>query len=321
MNTLIELPSTLNLPQDPSGLPPQHARYLLPSATLHYGRRQGVSVVCQELPLNGFIIGYYIVETAVTSRLQAGFLPGFTSLHFLISGSLRTEQLLLQPDELLLSHYPAGKAASCDLTAGTLHLLSIHVPASFWLKLVAGNDCFADLAKAVQVPAPWLSGPHPQLPAIKGLLAQLLKELKARNPDLLALNGFCIQLTGAVIHLVTLQAKKKGWLTQKTIKIAELEQYISDHIGEPEPGLHPAALVKQLHMSRYQFNKVFQQVTGSSFAALVRKKRMEKAMELLTTTSMQVKQVWVAVGYNDFSVFCRAFKNYYGKPPGAFRNA
>ena len=41
--------------------------------------------------------------------------------------------------------------------------------------------------------------------------------------------------------------------------------------------------------------------------------RMEKAKELLKTTSIKVKDVSAAVGYEDEHVFMRRFKKYVGK--------
>ena len=48
--------------------------------------------------------------------------------------------------------------------------------------------------------------------------------------------------------------------------------------------------------------------------------RMEKAKELLKTTLLKVKDVSVAVGYEDEHVFMRRFKKYVGKTPGQYRD-
>ena len=58
-------------------------------------------------------------------------------------------------------------------------------------------------------------------------------------------------------------------------------------------------------------------ISPSDYLAML---RMEKAKELLEKTDMQVKEICLAVGYEDARVFIRRFKNYTNNTPGQYRS-
>jgi two-component system response regulator YesN len=47
---------------------------------------------------------------------------------------------------------------------------------------------------------------------------------------------------------------------------------------------------------------------------------MEKAKELIMSTTLQYKTIAAMIGYDDVSYFYRVFKKYYGSSPGKIRN-
>src|SRR5215510_3557145 len=51
----------------------------------------------------------------------------------------------------------------------------------------------------------------------------------------------------------------------------------------------------------------------------LRRLRMERAMELVRTTRLSMKEITGRVGYNSPSLFSQHFKRYYGEPPSEFR--
>jgi AraC-like DNA-binding protein len=59
--------------------------------------------------------------------------------------------------------------------------------------------------------------------------------------------------------------------------------------------------------------------TGKTFTDLVTERRMEKAQELLTHTTLRISEVAEAVGFEDVAYFARRFKQYYDIAPRDYR--
>ena len=93
--------------------------------------------------------------------------------------------------------------------------------------------------------------------------------------------------------------------------------YMKENYSSPD--LTMAALAEVLSISPVTMSVEFKNRMGvnpSDYLGII---RMEKAKELLKTTSLKVKDVSAAVGYEDEHVFMRRFKKYVGKTPGQYR--
>ena len=93
--------------------------------------------------------------------------------------------------------------------------------------------------------------------------------------------------------------------------------YMKEHYSSPD--LTMASLADELSISPVTMSVEFKNRMGvnpSDFLGII---RMEKAKELLKTTTLKVKDVSAAVGYEDEHVFMRRFKKYVGKTPGQYR--
>ena len=64
---------------------------------------------------------------------------------------------------------------------------------------------------------------------------------------------------------------------------------------------------------------MFKQSTGKTPVTYIAMRRVEKAELLLVTTSMSVKNLASAVGYDDTSYFNRIFRKYVGQSPQVYR--
>jgi AraC-like DNA-binding protein len=58
---------------------------------------------------------------------------------------------------------------------------------------------------------------------------------------------------------------------------------------------------------------------GVTFAALLERERQAQAARLLTQPDLQLGQVAGLLGYSEQSAFNRAFRRWYGVPPGRYR--
>jgi len=94
--------------------------------------------------------------------------------------------------------------------------------------------------------------------------------------------------------------------------VTELEQ----RLAEP---LDLSQLAAAVNLSRSRFGHLFLHSMGISPARYLRRRRLERARELLETTFITVKEVMARVGCNDPSHFARDFRRMYGRGPREWR--
>ena len=89
--------------------------------------------------------------------------------------------------------------------------------------------------------------------------------------------------------------------------------YIRSHYGESSLNLQ--SICSYLAMSPSRFSAMFRECIGKSFVEVLSDIRMEKARELLETTSLKTYQVAEKTGFGDPHYFSLAFKKAIGKTP------
>ncbi|TVZ57990.1 signal transduction histidine kinase [Flavobacteriaceae bacterium MAR_2010_105] len=110
-------------------------------------------------------------------------------------------------------------------------------------------------------------------------------------------------------------------LLNKNIKTSESKfldkiiREIHDNIMQSEFG--PVQLAVQLHLSESQLYRKLKATSGKSTAVFIRSIRLQKAKELIQTTSKTISEIAYDVGFNDPSYFSRAFKEEFGLAPSA----
>jgi AraC-like DNA-binding protein len=77
---------------------------------------------------------------------------------------------------------------------------------------------------------------------------------------------------------------------------------------------------KQLHVSPNYLSDMLRSITGQSTQQHIQQKRLEKAKELLSTTSLDITQIAYMVGYEYSQSFNKFFKKNTDLSPLAFRN-
>ena len=93
--------------------------------------------------------------------------------------------------------------------------------------------------------------------------------------------------------------------------------YMQEQYSNPE--LNMSLLAEYLGISPVTLAVEFKNGAGVSPSDYLAGVRMEKAKELLGGKRMLVKEISLAVGYEDEHVFIRRFKRYTGKTPGQYR--
>ena len=98
--------------------------------------------------------------------------------------------------------------------------------------------------------------------------------------------------------------------------LADTRRYMEEHLDEP---LTISALSRRACLSATIFKAGFRRLYGLPVHAWLRQRRMERAAELLRSSSLSVLGVAQSVGYGSASQFTAAFRRQYGVTPAQYR--
>ena len=100
------------------------------------------------------------------------------------------------------------------------------------------------------------------------------------------------------------------------VRVARVIDYIEAHLGEP---LSVAELASVACLSAGYFSRSFRATTGEALWAYVRRRRGERAMEMLRTTRLSIAEIAYACGFANQGHFTECFKRQFAMTPGAVR--
>ena len=83
--------------------------------------------------------------------------------------------------------------------------------------------------------------------------------------------------------------------------------------------IHVADLAREANMSVFHFSRMFKRATGHSPHQYMTRHRIERAKQLLATTSMPIGEIARAVGFKTQAHFTGVFAQHAGTTPRAFR--
>ncbi len=121
------------------------------------------------------------------------------------------------------------------------------------------------------------------------------------------LDFLCVLYCSAAKRVEALQ-RARGKLD-----VEQIRRYAADHCIE---GVTLEQTAGRFYVSMEYLSKVFKTTYGEGFTEYVTRLRMEKAMELLRSGSLPLKDVGAAVGYCDQAHFYKTFKRIFGKRQG-----
>jgi signal transduction histidine kinase/ligand-binding sensor domain-containing protein/DNA-binding response OmpR family regulator len=99
--------------------------------------------------------------------------------------------------------------------------------------------------------------------------------------------------------------------------IQSVKALVEAEIDNPEFDLN--AISDALHLSRSQFGRKINALTGRTPAIFVRSIRLQKARELLLSTERSVKEIGYEVGFSNPVHFSRSYSEEYGESPSKTR--
>ncbi len=98
--------------------------------------------------------------------------------------------------------------------------------------------------------------------------------------------------------------------------IEMISNYVDIHMHER---IYVEDICGALDISRTQLYEETKQYTNGGIASFIKIKRLNKAKELVTGTSMSVSEISDKTGFSDYNYFLRVFKKHYGISPKKMR--
>lgn len=122
----------------------------------------------------------------------------------------------------------------------------------------------------------------------------------------------------ARVHAAGIEAKREAG-ERSSIRLANEAEALMDQALEKGTPMGVDELAKRLYVSRSKLCETFKTETGESVGAYMRRRRHERACELLDDKSLTVAQVSARLGYPHQAAFAQAFKHMAGMSPTAYR--
>ncbi len=101
--------------------------------------------------------------------------------------------------------------------------------------------------------------------------------------------------------------------------IEKAKTYISENYKNPD--LSVDTVSESLHLSASYFRALFKKEIRSTFGSYLTELRMEKAKDLILTTSLKNYEIATQIGYSDPHYFSYCFKKYFKKSPNELRES
>lgn len=149
------------------------------------------------------------------------------------------------------------------------------------------------------------------------LIETMLAEYNEKKP------GFSSAIQGLLQTLLVWTFRRMRMESGDARLLYHFESIIPQVIRHIEKNLSqklsPSELAKQCFYNPSYFSRAFHACFGMTFTEYVQRRRIEEAIQMLTTTDMGVDAIGHQVGYSDRKTFYKYFKQLTGTSPGKYR--
>jgi YesN/AraC family two-component response regulator len=114
-----------------------------------------------------------------------------------------------------------------------------------------------------------------------------------------------------------LEKKEPKTPTLDDVFLQKIRAVIDKNMDDTNLGI--ADLCKAVNLSHTQVFRKMKAITGENPTLYIRKMRLQRGLELLNTTELNVSEIAYDIGFTDPSYFSRAFSEEFGTPPSAMR--
>jgi AraC family transcriptional regulator len=158
-------------------------------------------------------------------------------------------------------------------------------------------------------------------PLLAGLLAELCDEKEHAMPN----GGRYAEALGTaiVVHIIKrygeMAPEARTWGTSTAdLRVRRTLEFLEDRLMQDVP---LAAVARHVGLSGPHLSEVFKEATGETIVAYTRRRRLQRARELLGSGGTTVGEVAQLVGYASAAHFATAFKSAFGVSPGTYRKS
>ncbi len=95
-------------------------------------------------------------------------------------------------------------------------------------------------------------------------------------------------------------------------------ELVETHLAEP---LYVGELARQVGLSQNHLTRLFRAAQGETVMQYIRRRRVERARQLLTSSTLSVKTIAVEVGIPDLHLFNKVIRDAFGQSPRALRRS
>lgn len=106
---------------------------------------------------------------------------------------------------------------------------------------------------------------------------------------------------------------------RESLLLKKLTDTIMENYSNPEFGVDEFA--DAVGLSRSSLNRKMREILQTTANNYIRDIRIEKAEELLRTSSLQINEICYKVGFQTPSYFIKCFRKKYGKSPNEYANS
>lgn len=133
--------------------------------------------------------------------------------------------------------------------------------------------------------------------------------------------GFQQMLAGIVNHLLGLAYSLDKNLVLEDLQVINQMNKAKIIMSENlYTGIKTEVVAERINMSYSWFRRVFKEYTGFAPAQYLQELRIQKSKEILTNTTLSVKEIAVKLGYENPEYFFTAFRKKTGMTPVEYRN-
>jgi AraC-like DNA-binding protein len=157
---------------------------------------------------------------------------------------------------------------------------------------------------------------------VQELILQMKRELDKRQPGYeAAARAMLIQMLVQVARFRTLamheaQTADSEEASEKRALVRDCINYIEEHYPDE---IRLERLADRAYLSPEYFSKIFKRLTSKTPIDFINTVRVDKAKQLLATSTLPVTDIAYRIGFHDANYFSRQFKKSTGVTPGDYR--
>lgn len=139
---------------------------------------------------------------------------------------------------------------------------------------------------------------------------EYLRDIRPRKREQMLACAHLLDAVASYMYAGSLVKHKSEELSRR------IADYIGEHLGE---SLSVDSLAHRFALSRTKLFSLFKECFGEGVSGYVQRRRMEKAKELLDTTTLSIGEIAFALGYSESNYFSKVFKRELGLSPTEYR--